>query len=113
MSNPYWCADAIEHRAKFNEVESELGIMLTNAFAESQKSVRFSESWLNSVPDALLQNGASQAKTDLLRKLDELDTYFIEAFKSLKEQYGEALNVEAKEGDKEHTDSTQEDYAIR
>ena len=87
--------------------------MLTNAFAESQKSVRFSESWLNSVPDALLQNGASQAKTDLLRKLDDLDTYFIEAFKSLKEQYGEAPNVEAKEGDKERTDSTQKDYAIR
>tara|TARA_R110002051_G_scaffold325399_1_gene427552 strand:+ start:3592 stop:3930 length:339 start_codon:yes stop_codon:yes gene_type:complete len=112
MSNPYWCADAIDHRAKFNEVESELGIMLTNAFAESQKSVRFSESWLNSVPNALLQNGASQAKTDLLRKLDELDNYFIEAFKSLKEQYGEVLDAE-EEGDQERTDSTQKDHAIR
>ena len=113
MSNPYWCADAINHRTKLNEVETEIGVMLTNAFDESQKSVRFAESWLNSVPDALLQNGASLAKTDLLQKLDELDNYFIEAFKSLREQYGEITDAEAEQGDEEHTDSTQEDYAIR
>jgi hypothetical protein len=82
------CEDAVIHRDRLAEAQIETARLVLDAFDSAKVHLRSAEAWLKSVPEPLMHNGALQARINMLRKLDDLDAHFVEAAKSLREQYG-------------------------
>lgn len=88
---------SIKDRSERLIVERDL--LIRESFIEAKKRCRDACEILSNMGDSLLENGASEARKQIVSRLDQLDLVFDNAFKSLRDPQSERDVLEGRYGD--------------
>ena len=77
----------------------ERDILIRESFIEAKKQCRYATEILSSMGDSLLENGALEARKQIVARLEQLDVLFDNAFKSLRDVHSIRGVLEGRYGD--------------
>jgi hypothetical protein len=80
---------------RLKEMETEVGQETHEVFVFARLEVDSARDRIGEIPDAMICNGAAEARRAIISLLDKCDKHFLSAMQSIHSQYGKTATTKA------------------